>query len=174
MLKKYLVDNNNINDTNLKWILKMYTADNDVDLERMLKKYQVDNASHTNCNESVICKHKGCQILPFRLIHQLVNNNRNKDLNKLLLILWSACQAVLLLFLSIFQAITVIFKMSQLVCQVVRNNISFDDYDDDYSNTRFLKGYMTDNNNNNTVNIKLEWILKKYQVDNVAKLDQIL
>ena len=54
--------------------------------------------------------------------------------------------------------------MSQLACQVVRIDISFGDYDDDYGNTRFLKRYMTDNNN--TVDIKLEWGLKWYRVNN--------
>ena len=54
--------------------------------------------------------------------------------------------------------------MSQLACRMVRIDISFADYDNDYGNTRFLKRYMADNNN--TVDIKLEWILKWYRVNN--------
>ena len=49
-----------------------------------------------------------------------------------------------------------IFEMSQLACRVAINDVSFDyyndDYNDDYGATRFLKRYMTDNNN--TVDIK--------------------
>ena len=52
----------------------------------------------------------------------------------------------------IMSTIAVIFEMSQLTCQVVRNNTSFGDYDDDYGNTRVENWYMV--NNDNTVDIR--------------------
>ena len=58
--------------------------------------------------------------------------------------------------------------MSQLACRVAKIDVSFDDYNDDYGAIRFLKRYMTDDNN--TVDIKLDWMLKKYRIDNVTKL----
>ena len=134
------------------------------ELELTLKKYLVNN-------DNIICKHNDYQIPPFRLTRRLLNNNRNKELDELLLtlrsvclpvlllILRSACRAQLLLFQSIFQPIAVIFEMSQLTCQVVRNNTSFGDYDDNYGNTRVENRYTT--NNDNTVDIRLAWILKK-------------
>ena len=46
-MKKHRVNNNNIDDTELQWILKKYRVDNgntaDIELEWILKKYRVDS-----------------------------------------------------------------------------------------------------------------------------------
>ena len=47
-LKRYRVDNDNINDTELEWILKKYRVDNVTKLDWILKWYQVDNNNIDN------------------------------------------------------------------------------------------------------------------------------
>ena len=44
---KNLTDNNNINDTDLKWILKRYAVDNNNNLEWLMKLYTVDKDDRT-------------------------------------------------------------------------------------------------------------------------------